>query len=252
MRSPIQTSLNSLKVSLHHFFSLFGFDIVRINEHQSDLPITGTLPPPDAYFSIGHSQDYFIHEGYRHRSKASYYDDTANTDAWQREVYRFAREVFNQQKLGSVCDIGCGSGYKLVKYFGDCDTVGFDVPKTCMWLRRKYPHRTWMELDFNSAPPVQQDLVIAADVIEHLLEPDLLLSYIEKLKPKFVVLSTPDRNLLRAGTHNGPPRNLTHMREWGFAEFQAYIGSRFQILEHFISNNTQATQCILCSPLRTK
>jgi hypothetical protein len=52
--------------------------------------------------------------------------------------------------------------------------------------------------------------------------------------------------VLGFGTHNP-----AHFREWSFVEFEAYVRSHFDILEHFISNSAQATQCILCSPRRT-
>jgi len=70
------------------------------------------------------------------------------------------------------------------------------------------------------------------------------------LNSKYILFSTVERNLLRVGTHNGPPMNPTHVREWNFAEFDAYISSRFEVLEHFISNSAQATQCLLCTPRR--
>ena len=144
--------------------------------------------------------------------------------------------------------MGYASGYKLLKHFRDRSVIGVDVAKTCAWLKKKYPHQTWMELDFKDPTSLQADLIIAADVIEHLSDPDELLSYLANIKLKYVILSTPDRNLLRAGTHNGPPRNPAHVREWNFSEFEAYVASRFHVLEHFISNSAQGTQCLLCTP----
>ena len=81
-----------------------------------------------------------------------------------------------------------------------------------------------------------------------MVNPDELLDDVQRLGPKYIVLSTPDRNLLRQGTHAGPPHNPTHMREWSYAEFRAYIGSRFRIEAHFITWAAQATQCVLCRP----
>ena len=47
-------------------------------------------------------------------------------------------------------------------------------------------------------------------------------------------MSTPDRNLLRNGTHNGPPANLHHFREWSFAEFGRYLSEQFTLEAHSI------------------
>jgi hypothetical protein len=236
-----------LKVFIRNQLAVLGLDIVRVRTTGTDSRISGTFPPHGGYSSVGSPRNFFIHDGYAHRRETTYFDDTANADRWQREVYRFAREIFDEHRLETVCDIGCGSGHKLVKYFGDRNGIGFDVAETCNWLRNKYPKLKWLVLDLKAVPPIRVDLVIAADIVEHLLEPDELLSYIAALGPKYVVLSTPDRNLLRMGTHDGPPRNTAHIREWSFAEFEAYIASRFQIVEHFISNSAQATQCILCT-----
>jgi hypothetical protein len=246
------TTGDTLILLVHKCIRAFGFDIVRIRQKSAEVQITGSFPPRGEYLIVGKAENHFIHDGYEHRRQAIYYDDTENTKEWQQEVYRFAREVFDQKKLEAVCDIGCGSAYKLVKYFKGLHTIGLDVRQTCEWLTRKYPHLTWMELDFKAIPAIRPDLVIASDVIEHLLDPDELIRYILKRDPKYVVFSTPDRNLLRVGTHNGPPHNPAHIREWNFVEFEAYIASRFQILEHFISNRVQATQCLLCAPLRAE
>jgi len=56
-----------------------------------------------------------------------------------------------------------------------------------------------------------------------------------------------DRNLLRVRTHDGPPKNPAHVREWSFAEFHAYIAPWFHIEHYFISCAAQGTQCLLCT-----
>ena len=89
------------------------------------------------------------------------------------------------------------------------------------------------------------DLVICADVIEHLVDPDELLGFIERCQPKVIVLSTPDRNKMRPDTRGGPPSNFCHVREWAWDEFFYYIGDHFKILEH-ISFGYQ--QYIVCEP----
>jgi len=240
--------IGRLKLNLHTALRRVGFDVVRTRPKWPPPRVTGTFPPHKEYWTVGRPENYFIHDGYQHRTEITYFNDTECTDEWQSEVYSYAREVVDEKTLASVCDIGCGSAYKLIKNFGDRNLVGLDVSATCDWLRKKYPHCTWLELDFANPPSLSADLVIAADVIEHVLDPDDLLNYIGNLNPRYIVLSTPDRNLMKAGTHNGPPRNPHHVREWSFAELEAYMGSRFEVLEHFISNNLQSTQCLLCKP----
>jgi SAM-dependent methyltransferase len=112
---------------------------------------------------------YGIAPGYVHRSAAVYYDDTENTDNWQREVYEAAREIMKANDLHSVYDVGCGSGYKLVNTLGDFDSVGFDVPQTVAVLKARYPDRKWFSGPLDNLP--KADLVICGDVIEHVSDP---------------------------------------------------------------------------------
>ena len=50
--------------------------------------------------------------------------------------------------------------------------------------------------DFSQNDVPKADLVIASDVVEHLVDPDEMLQFISRIGPKFVVISTPDRDLL--------------------------------------------------------
>lgn len=228
-----------------------GFAVVRAEEARpcawGAKNILGSFPPPPPRScQIGDRENFFIHNGYRHRDQAIYFNDTGHVDQSQMEIYQFAREICDREKLSIVVDIGCGSGYKLLKYLGHLNTIGVDVPPTCNWLKRKYPNRVWKEVDSFKAPYQRVDLVIASDVIEHLVNPDSLMAMIEALEPHYIILSTPDRDLLRVGTYDGPPLNEAHIREWNFLEFDAYVNEYFCVLEHFIACAPQATQCVLC------
>ncbi len=174
----------------------------------------------ESLLAVGRAEDYFIHPGYETRIANDYYDDSAFEDEWQREVYQLGRELAEAEGLRRVLDIGAGSGFKLVNYFGTLDTLGLDLPPTVEKLKKKYPARNWAVCDFAKPPAFSPDLVMCSDVIEHLPAPGELLRFILQLKPRFVVLSTPDRNLL-LGAHAGPPRNRAHVREWNMPELRA-------------------------------
>ncbi len=190
---------------------------------------------------------YFIHDKYTERLDNEQFDDTGYTDEHQDEVYSYAKGIWLTRKFdGFVCDVGCGSGYKLLKYFKDVKTIGIDVGKTVEFLQDKYPSRLWYDQTYPSVDYNVIDMVICADAIEHVQDPDQLLKNIQYLKPKIIVISTPDRDMLF--NHNGPPQNLAHVREWSYHELQKYISQFFEIEEHFISSITQCTQCIICSP----
>lgn len=190
-------------------------------------------------------KNYFIKENYTHRESVRYHDDTKksyDSDKWQKEVYILAKKYAEEETYSKILDIGTGSGFKLLKYFKDFDTTGMDLTPTVEWLKNKYPDKSWTD---SFEPIYNMDVIIASDVIEHIADPDELLDLIEKSEPKLIVLSTPDRNLLQKG-YDGPPRNTAHFREWSFDEFRKYIESRFNIIEHLITNKKQGTQTIVC------
>ena len=184
---------------------------------------------------------YYIKANYVHRLDNLFYDDTPKTDKWQKEVYIFAKKIAEENKIENILDIGTGSGYKLLENFKNFNTLGLDLEQTVEWLKKTYPDRKWTS-DFK--PVTGYGLIIASDIIEHMPDPDILLNLIQESNPKFIVFSTPDRDLLNR-TPNGPPKNREHVREWTMPEFFNYINSRFDIIEHFISNTAQSTQVIL-------
>jgi SAM-dependent methyltransferase len=191
---------------------------------------------------------YGIAGGYLHRETVAFDDAAGKEDQWQREVYETARAIMLEHGLRSIHDVGCGSGYKLVHMLGDFDTTGIDLPENIGWVRELYPDRKWVGAPFEDVRLPKADLVICADVIEHVADPDALMRFIVSIAQKWVVLSTPDREIAypRRSSHLlGPPENPTHLREWTKAEFRRYIANYLEIERHEITNREQATQMIV-------
>lgn len=91
------------------------------------------------------------------------------------------------------------------------------------------------------------DLIICSDVIEHIPDPDQLINCLKSLDSKFIVFSTPNRDLFNSKySQLGPPPNPSHCREWNFEEFETYIRKNFEVIDHLITNKQQGTQLILC------
>jgi SAM-dependent methyltransferase len=170
----------------------------------------------------------------------AYFDDTELKDEWQNEVYLYTKDIVEQNNYKNIVDFGCGSGYKLIKYFNEYNTIGIDLPPTISVLKERYPGKVWQD----NLDTVSCDVFIASDVIEHMENPDILLDFIEKCNPKEIILSTPASDLRTPIIENGPPANIHHIREWSFNEFKNYIESRFQIINHKITNEEQHTQMI--------
>jgi hypothetical protein len=188
---------------------------------------------------------YFPRRAYRH------FDDTGLKDEWQLEVYLFALGLMKKHGLKTVLDIGCGSAYKLLTYLGEYETTGLEMPKTHAWLVDQYPARKWLVSDFSAGKGLAADVIICADVIEHLVDPDQLVNFISEISFKYLVISTPNRDLLYRPWNIGywgPPYNWSHMREWAYGEFREYLSQRFRVVDHRIPNFAQATQMIICMP----
>lgn len=191
--------------------------------------------------------DLHLPEGYQERGEVPHFDDTPLKDEWQDEVYSYARRVVEMEGLTSVLDLGCGSGFKLLKHFSDLGIrmCGAEVEPTLSWLRRTYPDNVW--LDASRLGSAQQfDAVICSDVIEHVQNPIALIKTILSVKPKLVVISTPDAEMM--GRPLGPPRNKHHVREWSMEGFYNLLSDHMVVVQHLISNHEQCTQMAVCEP----
>jgi len=199
--------------------------------------------------SDGSATHFHLGQGYKRRVTIDgNFDDTHNTDGWQREVYDYALGVALESKAKRICDFGCGSGFKLMSRFSEFETVGIDMPETVEFLRETYPDRTWLEtIEIGPAMFDDFDLVIAADVIEHLLEPDQLLDALARSNVRNIILSTPARELLitQEGVRPlGPPRNQHHYLEWTSDEFRNFVSQYLDVALQRISNQEQASQLV--------
>jgi len=198
------------------------------------------------------SKNFCLHNEYLSKSDIVYQDTKEKTDEYQDKVYELFRKVINECEINepTISDIGAGSGYKLEKWlpeFTGNRLIGYDLEPTVNILKKKYPNKNWLVSDFESNPK-KVDLVICADVIEHVMNPDKLMQYILKMNPEHLVISTPDRNLLvqlLQRDNNGPPKNPYHVREWAFDEFSIYISQFFDIVLHK-NDSSEFNQYVHC------
>lgn len=183
------------------------------------------------------SKNYCIYDGYVSREEFVTCEQTTHTDQFQDEVYEAARKLCVEKGYKTILDIGCGSAFKLIKYFRDKKFVGLDLEPNLSFIKDKYPLYDFRESDFDAPPTESFDLIICSDVIEHLLEPDDLLKFINQIDFKHLVLSTPERNTIQRLQRSfgwdvktdGPPHNLMHIREWSFDELREYLSQWFNI-----------------------
>lgn len=204
--------------------------------------VTGMLRSPF------YSSKYEIKKGYFHREEYTHFSDIGARFEGQKEVYETALRIAKDNNLKSVVDIGCGSGYKLINLFSnDYDTTGIEILDTYTYLKNNYKDHNWLNGEKLNYDEISADLIICSDVIEHVVDPDILLKNIKKIKgTKFICISTPERLLARGWFDYGPPRNWTHTREWTGKEFRKYISNHFSIISHQITNFNEKTQLIVC------
>jgi len=151
---------------------------------------------------------------------------------YQYHVYQLAAQVAKQNDLTLIADVGCGPGTKLIRFFPPPFEIhGFDLQEAIEICRSRQTHGTFTAIDL--AEPEHDgkgygpfDLVICADVVEHLVNPRVLLSYLRTLgnKDTTYVISTPDRTRLH-GRDALSPINPEHIREWNASEFPAFVES---------------------------
>jgi glycosyltransferase involved in cell wall biosynthesis len=193
-------------------------------------------------------KNYKIQDGYTHRIQPGHHDDSTWEDQSQYEVYQYCAKFMELNNLQTVVDVGCGSGFKLIKDLGKFKTIGTETEPCYSLLKSKYPDREWYlagepeESFFNNPNIENADVVLCCDVIEHIIDPDVLLDHLISLNAKYYIISTPCRETLCKNprfspiyepTWNGPPLNGCHVREWTMKEFVEYISERFEVIESF-------------------
>jgi glycosyltransferase involved in cell wall biosynthesis/SAM-dependent methyltransferase len=208
-------------------------------DQQLPLPRVHSLPPDH------HRTEDHLFLPWRYKRNAQHSSDEIGTPYWeepsrnntryQEPVYRKARRLTRRIGNASVLDVGTGSGVKLERILAPYVevAVGIDQGSGIGLARRRAPHIEWVEGDLLSVGPWQRiadrsfDLVICADVIEHVEDPVALLRHVigQMDAHSLLLISTPDRLRLDRPNALGPPENSRHVREWTRDEFELLLES---------------------------
>lgn len=153
---------------------------------------------------------------------------------FQHHVY----ELASQHARGVVADVGCGYPIKAAKFLAPFADKLFLVDQPSL---KNVVHSvvsgaafiaTDLENGFTLPEPAQ--LIVCADVIEHLLNPlPLLASVVSELQEGgTLIISTPDREGLRGSRNRHSPK-AEHVREWSKSEFRELIQQTgLRIIDH--------------------
>ncbi len=194
-------------------------------------------PPEEFCLPAGYRQQTLAHthDSVRCEGEPEYWNSEriAASARYQYHVYRWAAELVRSQGLRSVLDVGCGPGTKLTRLIAPvcAEIEGVDQPSGVDAARRSRAAGRYTEVDLERPCSVVAwrtfDLIICADVLEHLIDPDPAIEMMERFAtPRtLLVISTPDRARLR-GRGCMESNKPEHVREWTAPEFARYLRSR--------------------------
>lgn len=203
----------------------------RIRHSQSltrPLQLAGVPAPTDSEAAGRH----FLPEGYVVRAEPEYFDDEQRALEYQPDVYRDAARAAESLGATTIVDVGCGHARKLVALHPRFEVIGMDIGSNIDRCRHMYPFGTWIDHDLESDEPLPlanavlaRSVVVCADVVEHLQEPQRALRVLRDAIPpaRALLISTPDRSRVEGAALGGPPRNPSHVREWTRGEFAALL-----------------------------
>jgi len=196
---------------------------------------------------------YSIKAGYQHgeanltveRIPGEYWSPQRLKDTRHNQLHCYleARKIMREHGLKTVLDVGCGAGYKLATVLSPLAerAIGVDQPNAVNLARVRYAE---LPVRFEAVDLEQAhdsglgtfDLVVCADVIEHMLDPDVLLAFIHAHchDNSHVILSTPERDIRRGPDNIKSPRR-EHVREWNRAELKRYLeSSGLRVVHHLL------------------
>jgi len=193
------------------------------------------VPCFESHGLTGISEDYCIKNGYQARAKPEYFTDSVTERSgcvWQPDVYPLAGILARRLHCHQVIDIGCGRAEKLAGLHPEFQLTGVDYGENIRFCRDHHNFGQWIEADLEKplnltlpAHLLSQSLIVCSDVIEHLVNPTALLRSLRRLLEiaPAILLSTPERELVRGKDHLGPPPNQAHVREWSLNELQSLL-----------------------------
>lgn len=188
-------------------------------------------------------------------SKSSEYDSRWND--WQdmkifgptsRHTRRLILALLSKVKFKSVLDIGCGTGLLLSdvkKKFKNVTLFGTEISNNAVAISKKnLPNAKYFVNDISKEPPpLKSDLILCADVLEHIKNYQKAIVSISKVCNKYFLLSTIQGKMRNFEKNVGHVRNfkkkelietlenngfeIVKVLEWGFPFYSPIYRSLF-------------------------
>ena len=160
--------------------------------------------------------------------------------SFQVPVYLEARNLAVERGAQSVLDIGCGNPQKLRAFLMPFvnTIVGLDLPEVVEKIDEPFGDWIGLDIEKNGIDLKQKfDIVIAADVIEHLSNPDGLFDIVMRHSDQesMILISTPERESLRDKENGIWLGNDQHKHEYSKEEMIALIEAKgLKIMKRFL------------------
>jgi SAM-dependent methyltransferase len=182
---------------------------------------------------------YFIRAGYLENPARSAAPDQDYWNArrieasrlFQYGTYRHARTLLRGRNNARVLDLGCGTALKAAELLiPNCEYYcGMDQLSAVEYSRKMITaSNAEFRVDDLESPraafDAPFDLIVCADVIEHLQRPEALIRYAASQLSATgrLVVSTPERDVVHGPDVTRSP-NLDHVREWNRAELREFL-----------------------------
>jgi SAM-dependent methyltransferase len=169
------------------------------------------------------------------------------TQRWVANLDRvFQRIAAERPAPERALEVGCGEGViadRLQRRWGE--VVALDLPDAGLRdLWRGYPGPRFLHADAHRLPFAdrQFDVVVAAEVLEHLPDPDRGLAELARVGRRHLVLSVPQEPIFRgcnllAGRYvrdlGNTPGHLNHWTRAGFTRFVAGVAEVREVTSPF-------------------
>lgn len=147
----------------------------------------------------------------------------------QRQLYE---TIAGQIRGLHVCDVGCGSGLGSLILAQEAEAVvGVEIVKDAVrFAEQCFSARNLVFILSNIIewdPPIPFDIVVAIEMIEHIVDYHAALANMLKILSDngALYVSSPNRNTPTALPNK--PRNAHHVREWTAQEFQEILSLYF-------------------------
>lgn len=171
------------------------------------------------------TQQTFDEEG------GNYWNEQRVSDSrlFQFHVYEMCRNLIATRGYTSFMDVGCGPATKVESLIQSVcnDITLIDQPSSADMIAQRVPSAKFIGLNleqFDLNLGHQVDLIVCADVIEHLIDPRPCVEFIRRhlADGGLAILSTPERDIVRGSSCTSCPKP-EHVREWNSEEFKEFL-----------------------------